>query len=228
MHKTLGLILACSSMVVFGSSLPVRDNGDVALTLSEGNYNRIVVKNDKIMEAVFPPNAMGIKRDEQDGSVYVMLSGTNPFTLFLSTEAGRHFSVTVNSEVSLGKTIELVPQQTIAKTISKKPSVPQAITQMLEFMKQHKPLRDVVVRRQFGTLERWSKGLVLKPKESWNSKDLDLRGESIELYNGGKETLQLSETWFATDKTLAIAFSKPTILPKEHAMLYRVLDVRHG
>ena len=35
---------------------------------------------------------MAIKRDEQDGSVYVMLAATNPFTLFLTTEAGRHFS----------------------------------------------------------------------------------------------------------------------------------------
>ncbi|MDF1931907.1 type-F conjugative transfer system secretin TraK [Legionella pneumophila] len=61
------------------------------------------------MEAVFPPNAMAIKRDEQDGSVYVMLAAANPFTLFLTTESGRHFSVTVNGEESLGKTIELVP-----------------------------------------------------------------------------------------------------------------------
>lgn len=232
MHKAIGLgfILAGTSMAIFAGSLPVKDNGDVSLTLSQGNYNRIVVKNDKIMEAIFPPNAMAIKRDEQDGSVYVMLSAQNQFTLFLSTEAGRHFSVTINSEASLGKTIELVPQQLIpVKPTSKKSEVPEVsetIVQMLESMKQHQPLGDVVVKRQFGTLQHWSKGLVLKPKESWNGKAL--QGESIELYNGGKERLQLSEAWFATDNTLAIAFSKPTIAPKEHAMLYRVLDVYHG
>nr|WP_259293222.1 type-F conjugative transfer system secretin TraK [Legionella bozemanae] len=37
-----------------------------------------------------------------------MLSATNPFTLFVTTEKGTHFSVTLNGEESLGKTIELV------------------------------------------------------------------------------------------------------------------------
>lgn len=112
MHKGLGVILALVSMSVIGSnSIPFKDNSEIALTLSQGNYNRIFVKNDKIVEAVFPEKAMAIKRDEQDGSVYIMLAATNPFTLFLTTEAGRHFSVTLNSEESLGKTIELIPQQ---------------------------------------------------------------------------------------------------------------------
>ncbi|PYB48485.1 type-F conjugative transfer system secretin TraK, partial [Legionella pneumophila] len=107
MHKPFSIALALLSTVAMGAnSIPVKDNSDIALTLSQGNYNRLVVKNDKIMEAVFPPNAMAIKRDEQDGSVYVMLAAANPFTLFLTTESGRHFSVTVNGEESLGKTIE--------------------------------------------------------------------------------------------------------------------------
>lgn len=44
MHKILSIILACTSMAVFAGSLIVKDNADVALTLSQGNYNRIVVK----------------------------------------------------------------------------------------------------------------------------------------------------------------------------------------
>ncbi len=44
------------------------------------------------------------------------LAATNPFTLFLTTEAGRHFSLTLNSEESLGKTIELTPQQPLCQS----------------------------------------------------------------------------------------------------------------
>ncbi|HDV5786108.1 TPA: type-F conjugative transfer system secretin TraK [Legionella pneumophila] len=238
MYKKICVALAFVSTVATGStSLPVKDNSDLSLTLSQGNYNRIVVKNDKIMEAVFPPNAMAIKRDEQDGSVYVMLGASNPFTLFLTTEAGRHFSVTVNGEESLGKTIEFIPQQSVvaksAVSNVKKNSpaiapetVPEVILAMLTHMEQQKPFADVNVKRQFGKVERWSKGLTLLPKEYWDGKLL--KGETIELYNGGKEPLELSQEWFAKEGTLAIKFSKPTINPGERAMLYRVQGAQHG
>lgn len=238
MHKPLSIALALLSTVVMGANtIPVKDNSDIALTLSQGNYNRLVVKNDKIMEAVFPPNAMAIKRDEQDGSVYVMLSAANPFTLFLTTENGRHFSVTLNGEESLGKTIELVPSSPVVtanktnpikinpKTITQE-AVPEAILAMLTHMEQQKPFADVSVKRQFGKVERWSKGLTLLPKESWDGKLL--KGETIELYNGGKEPLELAQEWFAKEGTLAIKFSQPSIKPGEKAMLYRVEASRHG
>ncbi|HAT1812539.1 TPA: type-F conjugative transfer system secretin TraK [Legionella pneumophila] len=238
MHKPFSIALALLSTVAMGAnSIPVKDNSDIALTLSQGNYNRLVVKNDKIMEAVFPPNAMAIKRDEQDGSVYVMLAAANPFTLFLTTESGRHFSVTVNGEESLGKTIELVPVLPVVaaskthapKTNPKKitqEAIPEAIIAMLTHMEQQKPFADVKVRRQFSRAEQWSKGLTLLPKESWDSKLL--KGETIELYNGGKEPLELAQDWFAKEGTLAIKFSKPSIKPGERAMLYRVEASHHG
>ncbi|HGK6697312.1 TPA: type-F conjugative transfer system secretin TraK [Legionella pneumophila] len=239
MRKPISIALTLLSTVAMGAnSIPVKDNSDIALTLSQGNYNRLVVKNDKIMEAVFPPNAMAIKRDEQDGSVYVMLQASNPFTLFLTTENGRHFSVTLNGEESLGKTIELVPSSPIVtaskanstkttntKTITQE-AVPEAILAMLTHMEQQKPFADVNVKRQFGKVERWSKGLTLLPKESWDGKLL--KGETIELYNGGKEPLELAQEWFAKEGTLAIKFSKPSLVPGEKAMLYRVQGVNHG
>ncbi|QLZ68939.1 type-F conjugative transfer system secretin TraK [Legionella sp. PC1000] len=238
MLKGLGVILALVSLnVVASNTIPIKDNSDISLTLSQGNYNRILVKNDKIIEAVFPEKTMAIKRDEQDGSVYIMLAATNPFTLFLTTEAGRHFSLTLTSEESLGKTIELIPQSPhLAKATPPKvktnltkithEAVPEAILALLNAMEHHKPFTDVVVKRQFGKAERWSKGLTLLPKDYWNGKLL--QGETIELYNAGKEPLTLSEAWFAKKGTLAIKFSKSTIKPKEHAMLYRVQGVNHG
>ncbi|HHS8465260.1 TPA: type-F conjugative transfer system secretin TraK [Legionella pneumophila] len=237
MRKPLSIALALLSTGAIGAnSIPVKDNSDIALTLSQGNYNRLVVKNDKIMEAVFPPNAMAIQRDEQDGSVYVMLEATQPFTLFLTTENGRHFSVTLNGEESLGKTIELVPASVVTanktnpiktntKTIEQV-AVPEAILAMLNHMEQQKPFADVRVKRHWGGVERWSKGLTLKPRESWDGKLL--KGETIELYNGGKESLDLAQEWFAKEGTLAIKFSQPSIKPGEKAMLYRVEASRHG
>lgn len=238
MSRRLGALLTLIAGVASAEShIPLRDNSDISLTLSQSNYNRIVVKNDKITEAVFPPQTMAIKRDEQDGSVYVMLATSNPFTLFVSTESGRHFSVTVNGEEGLGKTIELVPQQVApVKTAAAKPvtptrplpgnAVPEAILALLEHMEQKKPLADVTVSRIGGKAERWAEGLTLLPKESWDN--AFLKGEIIELYNGGRKPLTLTEAWFAKEGTLAIKFSKPSMAPGEHAMLWRVQGVQHG
>lgn len=239
MRKPLSGVLALVSTLAMGANpIPVNNNSDIALTLSQGNYNRIVVKDDKIMEAYFPPNSMAIKRDEFDGSVYVMLSAQNPFTLFLTTEKGAHFSVTLSGEESLGKTIELVPSipKSLKKTANNptksnpKPraqaAVPEAILALLSHMEQQKPLADVTLTRQWGRAERWSKGLTLMPKQSWDG--TFLKGEMIELYNSGKEPLELEGEWFAKKATLAVKFSKPTLNPGEHALLYRVQGVNHG
>jgi len=221
------------SQTLAATSLSVKDNSDIALTLSQGNYNRLIVKNDKIVEAVFPPNAMGIKRDEQDGSVYVMLAVTNPFTLFLTTESGRHFSVTLNGEDSLGKTIELVPQPVIA--LKSNPvknaslpiaAAPELIVSLITHMERHEPIQGMSVKRQYGRAERMKGGLTLFPKEFWESGNL--KGEIIEVYNGSREPLTLSESWFANADIKAIKFSKATLAPKERAMLYRVQGAAHG
>lgn len=232
MRKSIGIILMLASMTSFGGSLSVKDNAEIALTLSQSNYNRIVIKDDKITEAVFPPNAMSIKQDAQDGSVYVMLGATNPFTLFLATEGGRHFSITLNAEESLGKTIELVPDKSMpAKALKvENPIIAtnaahEAVLALLNHMEERKPFSDMVIKRQ-SRAEQWSEGLVFKPKETWDGKLLT--GQIIELYNGGKAPLKLEQAWFATDTTLAIKFSKPTIAPKETALLYRVQGVGHG
>lgn len=226
-------ILILSQTVLAATSIAVNDNSDIALTLSQGNYNRLIVKNDKIVEAVFPPNALGIKRDEQDGSVYVMLAATNPFTLFLTTEKGRHFSVTLTGEESLGKTIELVPQQAVAlkSKPTKKTSQPLAvaadsIVSMIAHMERHELIQGVKVKRQFGQVLRFKDGFTLFPKESWEGNDL--KGEIIEVYNGSKAPLTLSESWFAKAGVKAIKLSKATLAPKESTLLYRVQGVAHG
>jgi conjugal transfer pilus assembly protein TraK len=105
-------------------------------------------------------------------------------------------------------------------------AVPEAILALLTHMEQQKPFADVNVKRQFGKVERWSKGLTLLPKESWDGKLL--KGETIELYNRGKESLELSQEWFVKKGTVAIKFSKPSIAPGERIMLYRIQGVDHG
>jgi len=236
MVKKIGYTLIFLSLKSFAQAgVPVANNGEISLTLSANNYNRILIKNDEIWDFAFPPGALGIQRDKGDHSVYI-LPVRAPVTLFLTTKLGRHYSVTVNTEDSLGKTIELIPKEPAAAlakaTTVNKPEkapqeeVPEAITSLLTHMEQNKPFTDVAVKRYFGRVERWNRGLTLQLKETWEGKQLS--GETITLRNGGKEPLQLAQDWFVKEGTLAVKFSKATIAPGETAMLYRIQGVAHG
>lgn len=240
MHKIItgGVLAFLASITCAQNSIPVRDNSDVALGLSQSNYNRLVIKNDKIVEAIFPETAMGIKRDEQDGSVYVMLNGAiSPFTLFLTTESGLHFSVTVTGEEGLGKTVELVaPRRSIASQNSKAAVVatnkttqepPQdAMLEIINHMERHEPMPGMTISHPFGKVARMGAGISLIPKEVWEG--VGVRAEKLEVYNGGSKELNLLPEWFEADNVVAMKLSQPMLKPHDSAILYRVREVSHG
>lgn len=228
MFKPLFLALTLASPAIFAmESIQVNNNADFELALSQSNYNRIMVKGDKILDAAFPESSMGIKPDEKDGSIYVALSSNQPFTLFLTTKAGRHFSVTVHGENALGKTVELVPtQQTIAKPkqSTRRPSEEKALLELIAHMQSNQPLPDFRVQKR-QQVEQWKKGLKLIYRELWQSHEYF--GEIIELYNGGRHPLRLDETWFNQANTRAMKLSQQHLAPKEKALLYRVTEESH-
>lgn len=188
-----------------------RDNTDVALTLSDTNYNRLVVRGDKITQAHFPEGALGIK-NEEDGSLYVMTASASPFTLFLTTESGHHFSATVSAESALGKTIEFVPQTPIAvhksapsPAIALNPPYANAISTLMTQMIGRQKATGFEIKNHFGRVVRLQQGLVLTPKSTYNG--IELNGEIMELYNGSKLPLDIQESWFADEHVKAVSVS---------------------
>ena len=235
----MGTVLAlCAGNAASQTLLAVKDNSDVALQLSQSNYNRLVVQGDKIVEAVFPETAMGIKRDEQDGSVYVMLTAqASPFTLFLTTELGHHFSVTVTGEQGLGKTVELVaPKLAIASNPAKvapnlSPKITEdahqaAMLEVIKHMERGEKMPGMAIKHPFGQVERMGAGLSLIPKEIWTGEGVE--ASRLEVYNGGAKPLNLLPEWFESKNVTAMKLSAPTLKPHETAILYRVREVAHG
>jgi conjugal transfer pilus assembly protein TraK len=94
-------------------SYKLHENAELTIALSSDNYNRLAVKGDKIITAHFPPGALALE-NEPDGSLYAIVNHDKPFTLFLTTENHRHFSLTVNKAEGLGKTIEFIPDVSLA------------------------------------------------------------------------------------------------------------------
>lgn len=232
--KRSSVLLGCllSTALYAQSSQVFRDNTDVSIILSDSNYNRLVVRGDKIISAHFPESALGIK-NEPDGSLYVVVTQKEPFTLFVTTENGHHFSATVNTESSLGKTIEFVPE---SRPIAQKPVVPippvilspdaKFIENLMSHLVEQKPLIGFNIKHHYGRAIRLQEGLVLLPKLTYVGKTL--KGEVTEIYNGGKRPLDLLENLFMGEGVKAVSLSKSTILPKQKAYLYRVMESQHG
>lgn len=233
MRKTLfaGLLALMAIQAHALTTQSFRDNTDVALSLSDSNYNRLVVRGDKITQAHFPEGSLAIK-NEEDGSLYVMMSSTTPFTLFLTTESGHHFSATVSAESTLGKTIEFVPQQPAPVRQITQTAAPQTppyaneISTLMTNMIANKQQGGYDIKHHYGRVIRLQQGLVLTPKMTYAG--LSLVGEVMELYNGGKQPLDIQEAWFADENVKAVSVSAATLAPRQKATVYRVLESKHG
>ena len=226
----LGLMMSATLQAQTSQSF--HDNADVSIVLSDSNYNRLVVRGDKIIHAHFPEQALGIK-NEEDGSLYVMVAQKEPFTLFLTTEAGHHLSATVNTESSLGKTIEFVPQtvsvtrKAVATPINTpKPIEADVIETLMSHLVQQNAMLGFDIKHHYGRAIRLHEGLTLFPKLTYSGKILT--GEVTEIYNGGKVAVDLSEQLFMGQGVKAVSLSKPTLSPKQRAYVYRVLESHHG
>jgi conjugal transfer pilus assembly protein TraK len=241
MFKKMGYVFALLTFSLSShAGISVANNSEINVSLSANNFNRILIKDDEIWDFVFPPKSLGIKQDKGDHSIYILPSNNPtivfPITLFLTTKLGRHYTVTVNKEDSLGKTIEFIPKESMVAQVTTKPvnktsvshdqGIPGAITALLIHMEQHKPFADVSIKRHFGRVERWNQGLSLQLKETW--KGGQLSGETIMLRNNGKAPLHLAQNWFVKEGTLAVKLSKQSIAPQETAVLYRIQGASYG
>src|SRR3990167_312137 len=196
-----------------------KENMDVSINLSNTNYNRLVVKNDKIIKAHFPDGALAI-RGEEDGSLYALAVKQEPFTLFITTEGGHHFSTTVNSEEALGKTIEFTPVQTKEALIKTNVQVKNLIDSLMKHMVNAEPLLSFHIEAVKSPSSRLRNNLTITPEVIYQGSNL--RGEIYRVYNPNNKPIELKETWFLDKSIKAITISEETLAPKREARVYRI------
>ena len=68
MHSVIGALSLCVSVSSFAvASQHFKENADLAVTLSDSNYNRLVVKGDKITQVHFPEGMMAVSNESDGG-----------------------------------------------------------------------------------------------------------------------------------------------------------------
>ncbi len=234
LHWLTGILM----MLVIGPSVALtksfHNNQTISVELSRQDTNRLLVKGDKISGAHFPKGALEIEHD-QDGGLYLVVNHPEPFTLYLDTEAGRHFSLIVSTDASLGRTIEFtndehaavsphsLPKPSISKTESPNQSL---VKQLIGQMMKGETMIGFEQKNHYSRVKRMNNGLVLFLKKSYTGQTL--KGERFELYNGAKQAIVLQEDWFSDKATIAISLPTLHIKPHETIIFYRVSQVQHG
>ena len=224
------LLSSCAGFAL--TSTHFKENADLNVVLSDKNYNRLVVKGDKITQVHFPEGTVAV-RNEPDGGMYVMVANPEPFTMFVTTELGHHFSLTVNTESSLGKTVEFVADNTapipltsaqkVLAQLPKPQELPLGVTSLMTGMINSKVPNSFESSRHFGKVLRLGHGLNLTPKLTYASKEL--KGEVMEVYNSSSSPIDLSESWFSGPNVKAISLSQTVLAPKHTAKVYRILEL---
>ena len=116
--KSIALISILFSGLACAGSAPsvitFEEGEQFNLSLSRINLNRIFVEGENIVKLSYPEKTFTIEKCEQDASdctydsIYLKPVYEVPVTLFLTTDKGRHLSLTIAPNDTDGKTLKLV------------------------------------------------------------------------------------------------------------------------
>src|SRR3990167_2295355 len=111
---TSGLFLlignAQASQVMTHTVIDINNNAQINIALSSEDINRIFVKNQKIT-SINAPSGLLTGHNDSSGSIYANINGDTPFTAFISTNLGMHFSLLIMPKSEPGQTIEFKSNQ---------------------------------------------------------------------------------------------------------------------
>ena len=201
----------------------LNDNDQTALTLSTSDINRLYVVGDKIT-GVNGPQDLYMAKNDPSGSVYLNVFGRVPFSLFVSTASGKHFSLFVLPKAVVGKTVSF----TISGGRGAKHWENSSYYQTL--------LVSVIKGMMLGQGPSGYSILNLKRVKSLNIKDVywltpirrydgaTLSGLVYRIENQLDRPITLSPNMFYRPNVRAAALSKQTIAANSAGLLYEVIS----
>ena len=204
--------------------IPFADNEQIAITLSNRDINRILVKNDKI-QSVNGPTGLYTAKNDEIGSAYINLNSSDTcFTIFISTVNGHNLSLLVSPRTTPGRTIILEPTSPLLlANIEETSDYQKTLVTLITGMINNKILSDYFYTQ------------IKKPKSNdfYNIADIkeiasyngaQLLGIVSEIKNKTKNLITIKPSYFYAPGVRAVALSKQIIAPSETVMLYQVIS----
>lgn len=224
-----GVLAAGTQTVIAETVVPVKENENVAIQISKDNYNRLLVEKDKIIKLRFPQNHLSVERDD-DGSVYLDALDDRPFTLFVTTKDGRHFSAMVTVSESNGKTIRFIEKRVPAGKVSRREKPKDTYAAMIQSLVAATEREQVVPGFKVNAIK--VKPVYLKPalkaSLAFSLSDKKTVSQKFLLANRSSKPIRFDRRWFKDNKTRALLVKSDVIYPNQTIDVVRVLEVSHG
>lgn len=120
---TSSISYASSDNVTEPTVISINSNSQASVNLSETDINRLYVKDQKITSINFPDDALTSNNDAS-GAIYINLKINSPFTAFITTNLGLHFSLIIIPKSIPGKIIKFIaPIPKVSKEENQKGTV---------------------------------------------------------------------------------------------------------
>lgn len=94
-----------ATQIIKPQQVVIHNNVQANVSLSNKDINRVFVRGEKIT-AIDAPNGLLSAHNDSSGSIYLNIYGSTPFTAFVTTNNGLHFSLLILPKSEPGKTIE--------------------------------------------------------------------------------------------------------------------------
>lgn len=212
--------------------LNIKENETIELTLSRNDFNRLFVEDDKITILRFPDDYLGVENDK-DGSVYVNVKYDKPFTLFVTTEKGIHFSAIITLNDELGKTIGFATNSPIAKIKeelkpkSTQKAVEKELVALVSSVEKEEPKTGFKAQRPSVN------SIQLKPNLTstlvYTLSNAQQMGQKFQVKNTGRRPVSFEDKWFKDKDTKALLVKERVVYPNETITVVRIEEgVTHG
>ena len=226
--SVFALVLCASSyaQAVKPTIKSIGNNQMANVILSNTNFNRVLVKGDKIVSIVCPQGACEAEHSPKDksGSFILRVASPVPFTAFMATQSGRHFSLQVTPRAEDGVTLQVNPvgSAPIAPHWEKTSSFRAMIAKMSTAMLNAQSISGFSYQAvSTENAEPALNGIVsMQLRGLWQGNKVV--GVKYLVTNKTDKSLTLPSSAYYRAGVLSIAQSAQTLLPKESGYVYEL------
>lgn len=233
-QQTVALIgLLCSGIVFSGAAPSViafEEGEQFNLSLSSINFNRVFVEGEEIIKLSYPQGSLTVDKSEMnnpeitEGSVYIKPNFEVPITLFVTTDKGRHVSLTLTPDESFGKTLRLVAKkQTKSNFVKSDTQDVTEVDEVMASMKAGETPKDFNVARTIIRPFYIRKDIKVTLEKHYQGSRLT--GYVYRLENKSNHEVALTTDLFSNRAAQSLSLSEEQLAPKKVAYLYGLYSV---
>jgi type-F conjugative transfer system secretin TraK len=202
--------------------IPVQEGTPIGAHISSNALNRIAVENDRIISIKGTSGQFEMDKDPELGQIFLKPTPEQeePIHVFVTTEKGRTYSLSLTSTSINAENIVLAPaEESIAAMWEKSGSYESALKDIIKAMHTQTALEGFATENAKIKLPK-IRGAEVSHIQSYSGSKLF--GEILEVTNRHDEELFLTETDFYHEGVRAVAIINKVVPAKSKTRLYLV------